>query len=297
MSGRPGQVDLAPDVPRARIGGLGTEESTQRRRLGLVRRIPGKFVVQIGAVVAAILAWLALVPLLNIPHYLWPSLPEVLQALWQSFVVLPATHGLFEAGALYDTLHTLETAAIGYALGTSIALMLAIAASEFRTFDYVIRPFISAFQALPKIALAPLFMIWFGLGLTSHIALVVSLVIFPVMLNAYAGMKDVSDEHLELAQSLRASRLRTLRLIKLPGALPSIMTGLRIGVVYALLATIVSEFLAGQYGLGAELTLAQSTFDTARTFAILVVLGVLGALLEGTVGWVGGRVVFWSGKR
>ncbi|HEY2793620.1 MAG TPA: ABC transporter permease subunit, partial [Micromonosporaceae bacterium] len=96
---------------------------------------------------------------------------------------------------------------------------------------------------------------------------------------------------------LRTARWRTLVLVKLPAALPNLFTGLSVGIVYALLAAIVAEFLSGQSGLGAELVLGQSNSNTPQVFAVLVVLGILGALLNGIVGFIGRKVVFWGGKR
>ena len=181
--------------------------------------------------------------------------------------------------------------------GSAAGLVLATLASEFRTVDYVVQPFVSALQALPKIALAPLFLVWFGLGTQGHIALVVSLVVFPVLINAYAGLRFVPDDYLELARTLRTGRWRTLVLVKLPASLPSLFTGLSVGIVYALLAAIVAEFLSGQTGLGAELVIAQANSNTAAVFGVLVVLAVLGAVLNGIVGAIGKRAVFWASKR
>jgi NitT/TauT family transport system permease protein len=244
------------------------------------------------------LLWLVLVPVLDVPAYLWPPLPDVVDAFRLTFVTIPSEQGLMTpGGGVYDLVQTLTATLVGYGIGTVVALVLAVLATEFRVLDFVLQPFVSALQALPKIALAPLFLVWFGLGMQGHVALVVSVVVFPIMLNAYAGLRFVPDDYLELARTLRTGRLRTLVLVKLPAALPSLFTGLSIGIIYALLSAIVAEFLVGQDGLGARLVKDQANGDTAGVFAVLVVLAVLGALLNGILSLIGKRAVFWAGKR
>jgi NitT/TauT family transport system permease protein len=254
--------------------------------------------VQAATVGAIVLLWVLVVPALDVPAYLWPPLPAVVDAFRLTFITIPSEQGLMTpGGGIYDLTQTLTATLIGYGISIVVALVLAVLATEFRVLNYILQPFISALQALPKIALAPLFLVWFGLGMQGHIALVVSVVVFPIMLNAYAGLRFVPDDYLELARTLRTGRLRTLVLVKLPASLPSLFTGLSIGIVYALLSAIVAEFLSGQSGLGAQLVKAQANGDTAGVFAVLVVLGVLGAVLNGIVSLIGRRTVFWAGKR
>ena len=254
--------------------------------------------VQAATVAVVILLWVVMVPALHVPAYLWPPLSAVFDAFTIVFITIPSEQGLMTpGGGIYDLTQTLIATMIGYGISIVIALALAVLATEFRVLDFILQPFVSALQALPKIALAPLFLVWFGLGMQGHIALVVSVVVFPIMLNAYAGLRFIPDDYLELARTLRSGRLRTLALVKLPASLPSLFTGLSIGIIYALLAAIVAEFLAGQSGLGAQLVKAQANGDTAGVFAVLVVLAVLGAVLNGIVSLIGKRVVFWAGKR
>jgi NitT/TauT family transport system permease protein len=267
-------------------------------RRGRFRRHWLRWSVQAATVGTVILLWAVVVPAIDVPAYLWPPLPAVVDAFRLTFITIPSDQGLMSpGGGIYDLTQTLTATLIGYGLSIVIALVLAVLATEFRVLDFILQPFISALQALPKIALAPLFLVWFGLGMQGHIALVISVVVFPIMLNAYAGLRFVPDDYLELARTLRTGRLRTLALVKLPAALPSLFTGLSIGIIYALLAAIVAEFLSGQTGLGAQLVRAQANGDTAGVFAVLVVLGVLGAGLNGIVSLIGKRTVFWAAKR
>jgi NitT/TauT family transport system permease protein len=276
----------------------GTGPQRTGSRGAFLRRHRVRLAVQAATIGVILLSWLLLVPALDVPAYLWPRLPEVADAFRLIFVTIPAEQGvLTPGGGIYDLVQTLTATLVGYGVGAVVALVLALLASEFRILDYVVQPIVSAFQALPKIALAPLFLVWFGLGMLGHIALVVSLVVFPVMLNAYAGLRQVPEDYLELAQTFRTGRLRTLLLVRLPASLPSVFTGLSIGILYAFLAAIVAEFLSGQSGLGAQLVMAQANSNTAGVFAVLAVLGVLGAALNGTVALIGRRVVFWTGKR
>ena len=249
------------------------------------------------ALVGCVLILWALAPRLGVPRYVWPSLDAVVQALKQGFVDMPQRYGIGSPSGLpYHTGVTLAATVLGYLIGVSVAVTLAVVAAEFPVVEGAVRPLLSAFQAVPKIAIAPLFLIWFGFGSVGRVALASTLVFFPVMMNALAGLKFVPPEALDLAEMVKASRWRTLWLIKLPYSLPHLLTGLRLGAVYAFLATISSEFLAGYSGLGAKLVEAQTMMNTSTAVAIVVVLGVFGALFEGTLARLGKSLLFWADR-
>ena len=140
-------------------------------------------------------------------------------------------------------------------------------------------PYAFALQSLPKVAIAPLIVIWCGFGDGSKVAMAALLAFFPMLVNSFAGMRSADIERIELMKALSASRLETYRLVKLPSAAPYIFAGLDMGIVYALLGTIVAEFLGAQEGMGVVITKAQAVTDVAGVFAVLTILGVTGIAL------------------
>jgi NitT/TauT family transport system permease protein len=175
--------------------------------------------------------------------------------------------------------------------------VLAALMVEFRFIERMLFPYVAAIQSLPKVAIAPLYIIWFGYQIESKIAMSVTLALFPVLLNTLQGFLSVERDRLELMSSLHASRLQTFWFIKLPSCLPMIFAGLNLGIVYALLGTLVAEFIGAQRGMGVMVLQLQSVNDTAGVFAILVLLAVVGYLLIAAVKMIQNKVVFWSGGK
>jgi NitT/TauT family transport system permease protein len=164
---------------------------------------------------------------------------------------------------------------IGSALGIGVGLVL----HEFPLANEVLQPFLTAFNSMPRIALAPLFVLWFGLGPASKIVLVVSLVFFIVLVNTTAGLKASDRDYLLLARTLGAGRWTTFRKFVFPAATPTIFAGLQLGLVYSLLGTIAGEMLGGTGGVGARMAVAVNTFHTDEFFAALLFLVILSTAL------------------
>ena len=147
---------------------------------------------------------------------------------------------------------------------------------------------------MPKVAIAPLIVIWFGFGDGSKIAIAALLAFFPMLINSFTGLRAVEPERIDLMRSLSASRFETYRIVKLPNAAPFIFAGLDMAVVYALLGTIVAEFLGAQQGMGVVITQAQAVTDVAGVFAALVILGAMGILLHSIVRGLERKIVHWG---
>jgi NitT/TauT family transport system permease protein len=178
---------------------------------------------------------------------------------------------------------TLRNAAFGLAIGFGLGLLLGSLMAESRIIEKLLMPYAFALQSLPKVAIAPLVVIWFGFGDGSKIAIAAMLSFFPILINSFTGLRSVEPERVDLMRSLSASRMETYRIVKLPHAAPYIFAGLDMAVVYALLGTIVAEFLGAQQGMGVVITQAQAVTDVAGVFAALVLLGITGMLLHGAV--------------
>jgi NitT/TauT family transport system permease protein len=155
-------------------------------------------------------------------------------------------------------------------------------------------PYFNAFNVMPRIALAPLFILWFGLGLGSKIAVGFSLTFFIVLSATVAGIRGVSADHLTLCRTLGASAATTFFQVTLPGAVPVIFSGLRLGLIYALLGVIGAEIIASEKGLGQWLAYLSSTFDINGVMALLLVLALLGVAIVRLMTWLEKRLLHWQ---
>jgi NitT/TauT family transport system permease protein len=239
-----------------------------------------------------ILAWKGSVEFFDLPSYILPAPEQVLVALWSGLAV-PISSPL---GWYLPLWSTLSNALIGFAIGALLGVMFGSVMAEFRPVETALMPYAFALQSLPKVAIAPLIVIWCGFGDSSKIAMAALLAFFPMMVNSLTGVRAAELERLELMKVLSASRLEAYRLVKLPSAAPYIFAGLDMGIVYALLGTIVAEFLGAQEGMGVAITKAQAVTDVAGVFAALVVLAVTGILLHLAVRWVERSTVHWANR-
>jgi NitT/TauT family transport system permease protein len=211
------------------------------------------------------LAWEAAYRLLHPPDYLLPGPSVILReflARWLS-VALAAWA-------------TSQQLIVGYliAVAVSVPLAMAIAFSPF--LQTVVYPLIVFLQIIPKIAVAPLFIIWFGFGFLPKVLLVFLLSFFPIVLSGVAGFASVEPDIMDLARSTGANPLRIFWMIRLPHALPSIFTGLKVGAALSATAAVVAEFVASDRGLGYLLLQYNADMNTAMTFAIVIVLSGIG---------------------
>lgn len=240
--------------------------------------------------IALLAVWEGLVALLRLPFFIVPPPSKILAALWVGLTTDPSSR----AGFTMHIVQTLTEALGGFVIGSTLGIALGAILAEFRVVERYAMPYVTAFQAIPKIAVAPLLVIWFGLGIESKILLVVLITFFPLAINTLAGLKSVEAERIELMTSLCASRGQTFWLVKLPSALPFVFAGLYQGILNSLVGAVVSEFVAAQRGLGVliqELTLRMSIDGV---YAVLIVLGILGVALGQLVSLARAKVLFWA---
>lgn len=239
-------------------------------------------------IVAIVLIWWAAVSIFEVRAVVMPSPVGVWDALVQALD--PAS----PANLYEDIAITLYEIIVGFVLGSLLGLVLALILVQFRTVERITKPIIDAFQSMPKVAIAPLFIIWFGFGATSKIALVIVVVFFPVLVAGLAGFKSVDQERLEVMQSFGASKWSTFSKLILPASLPFVFTGLEISLVQAITTTIVAEFLSGTAGLGVVIVQMGQVLNTAGVFAVTLILGVIGWVLVAILAVIRRRVLFWS---
>jgi NitT/TauT family transport system permease protein len=203
--------------------------------------------------------------------------------------------GLFvSAELLRHLLWTMMGTLISFGLGSAVGIATGLVFVACPRIDEFLKPILAGLNALPRIALAPLFLLWFGLGLSSKVALGFSLTFFIVLESTIAGAHSVNADHLTLARTLGASSAQIFRRITLPGAVPTIFAGLRLGLIYALLGVIAGEIIAAQHGLGQLLTFLAGTFQTNGVFAVLLLLALLGVSVTRVMSAIETRLLKWQ---
>ena len=234
----------------------------------------------------------------------------LLLGLWQWYVtsqdvspaVFPSPHAVWDSfvadvrrGIYWHNIGvTLQETLIGFVLGSTLGILLGVLIAEIRLAKSILLPYIIAFQAIPKVALAPLFLIWFGFGLTSKIALATSITFFPVLVNVAHGIASTDSDQIQLLRAFRASRWQVLLRVKLPTALPYLFAALEIAIVLSVIAAIIAEFVGSTEGMGYLILLYNNNLNVAAEFAAIGVLAAVTYALHTIVRVVGRRAVFWT---
>jgi NitT/TauT family transport system permease protein len=188
---------------------------------------------------------------------------------------------------------TIYATVMGFIVGSIGGVILGVWLGVSPFTSRLLNPYLSALNALPKVALAPLFVLWFGLGIESKIALAAVLVLFLVFLNTYAGVREVDQDLIDGARLMRATRLQVITKIIVPSAMSWMFAGLKISVPYALIGAVLGEMIAANRGLGYLVQFSGSQFDSAGVFAVLIVIALLAVALNLLVEIVQHRIQQW----
>lgn len=191
---------------------------------------------------------------------------------------------------------TLETI-VGFVLAAVIGVATAVLLVYSRTAEKSLYPLILFAQVIPKIAIAPILVVWFGFGMTPKIVLAVLIAFFPVVVSAVAGLRSVDPELLEMSATMGASRWKTFRKIRFPGALPQLMSGLKVAVTLAVVGAVVGEFVGADRGLGYVLLLASGNLDAPLLFADLILMSLIGVVLFVLVEVLERLLIPWHASR
>lgn len=181
----------------------------------------------------------------------------------------------------------------GYALAVAVAIPLAIAVTSSRTFDQLVMPTMLFFQIVPKVAIAPLFLVWFGVGVTPKILVAFLISFFPIMIDAAVGLRSMSPEMHDLARSMGATRMQVFAQFRLPTSLPYLFTGLKVAATLAIAGTVVGEFVGADRGLGYLLLVTNSNLETPMMFATIVALTIIGFVSYYLVELLEGFLIPW----
>ncbi len=233
-------------------------------------------------ILAFLLAWQFVVFAWKMPPYLLPSPVAVAQTFVSELPDL-LRHGWVTT---YEML-------AGYALAVSIAIPLAIAITSSARFNEFVMPTMLFFQIVPKVAIAPLFLVWFGVGPTPKILVAFLISFFPIVIDAAVGLRSMSTEMADLARSMGATRFQVFARFRLPTSLPYLFSGLKVAATLAIAGTVVGEFVGADKGLGYLLLVTNSNMQTSLMFATIVALTIIGLVFYYLVELLEGLLIPW----
>lgn len=209
--------------------------------------------------------------------------------------VLVAAGDLYREGLLFsDLFDSLSRACVGFAIGASLGVSIGLLTGRTKIIRTLLNPFLTILRPIPAIALVPLAIVWFGIGEGSKYFVISYTVFLTVWFNTHQGMEYVPDIYIRASRSLGASRLREFFGVVIPSAAPHIMSGIRLGVALAFLSLVAAELTGASSGIGYRLQEARQYIRTDQMFALLIELGVLGALIDLGFGKLGQRIVHWQ---
>ena len=216
------------------------------------------------------------------PAYILPAPIDILRELADA-PLWYLGHGLRTVGATM----------LGFALALLFGCLAAIGIVYSRLLENTLNTLLVALNSVPKIALAPVFIIWFGTGLESKVAISFLIAIFAVVVDTVLGLRSVDPDAVDLIRSLRGSATQTFLWLRLPNAVPYLFAGMKVAISLALVGAIAGEFVASQAGLGYVILSSQGAFQTTRVFAAIVLLGIIGTILFYTIDGIEGLVCPW----
>jgi ABC-type nitrate/sulfonate/bicarbonate transport system permease component len=230
-----------------------------------------------------LVAWEAYVRAAGVSAVVLPGPLRILGALWD-----------YRADAVRHTIPTLVETVLGFAIAVVLAIGAAAAMDRVRVVRRAVEPILVTSQTIPVVALAPLFLLWFGFGLAPKVLVVVLVTFFPIVVALLDGFRSGSIEAEDLMRSYGATEGQTFRLLRWPQALPSFFTGLRISVVYAVIGAVFGEYVGAREGLGIWMQLSQNAFRTDLVFAAIVVTSALSLVLYWLVGVARRVAIPWA---
>jgi NitT/TauT family transport system permease protein len=261
-------LDSTPHLSIEQVEQRVQSESKIKRRRERRSEIVFPILVSIGLLVI----WEVAVDLFKIPAFLFPAPSDILAACRDNAALL-----------LRESRVTTVEILLGYFLSIVVGIPLALAIFQWPVFAKSTYPLLISSQAMPKVAIAPLFVVWFGFGFVPKILIAFLIAFFPIVINTVMGLSSIEQEKIFLARSMGLSGFQTFRLIRFPNALPSIFAGLKISITLAVVGAVVGEFVGGDSGLGYQLMVANGAMNTPLLFAGVLALTVLGLVLYGII--------------
>lgn len=229
-----------------------------------------------------IVLWDLSIRLFHIPAYQIPSPFDVVKVLWESWPEL-----------LQQAWPTTYATLLGFLFSALFGIPIAMLIAGSKTVESYVYPLLVFSQSIPKVAIAPLFVVWFGFGIVPKIIAAFLLGFFPVVVSAVQGFKSVDPDMVDLARAMQGSRFHVFRAVNLPHAMPAIFSGLKVSVTLAVVGAVVGEFVGSNSGIGYVLQRSIGTFDLPTMFAALVILALMGVVLFWAVDRIERLVIPW----
>lgn len=234
-------------------------------------------------------SWEGAVRLFKVPRHLVPPVSDIAIALWRGLATGPfAKDGFWYHGGI-----TLAEILLGFFVGGGIGLAIGIVVSQMPRLERLLEPYVAALQSVPKVAVAPIIVVWLGFGISSKVMIICLLTFFPVLVTSIAGFKAVDPDRIDLLRSLSATPWQIFRKAKFPSALPYIFAGLNMAAAFSVVGAVVGEFVGAQAGLGVLILQMEAQADSGGSFAVCVVLSVIGIALTTALRRVQQRVLHW----
>jgi NitT/TauT family transport system permease protein len=254
-------------------------------RASAVRKPVPDTVLALGLIAFVTIAWELAIRLFNVPTFVLPAPSAIIRTLIESRARL--------ANAAVSTAVEIS---VGFVLASLTGIIIALLIVRFDRFGRALYPLIVLFQNVPKVALAPIFILWFGFDLAPKVVLIIVIAFFPVTIDMLAGLQSVEPSFVALMQSVGASRGKILMRVRIPHSLPHLMAGLKVAITFSVIGAIVGEFAGANQGLGYVIEFASTQLDTPLIFAALVVVSVLGLAFYYVVELAEHLLVPWAPK-
>lgn len=238
--------------------------------------------------IAFLVAWQYLPGLLGVPRFVIPPVSDV----WDEMIHMFARERL-----LTHTGVTFTSVIVGFALGALLGAVIGYALGVSPTAEFVLSPYILALQIAPKVAFAPLFVLWFGFTPTPKILVAMLIVFFPVMINVLGAVRNIDRDQINLGRSFNATRWELFWKIEVPASMPALFSGLRIAATLAVIGVIVGELVGGNLGLGYLLAFGQGQANTPMVFVVIIMLTLIGLVAYLAVVAAEARVLHYLPRR
>ena len=247
---------------------------------GVLRTI-GEYALSVGVFIAI---WWIYVAVKHVPAYILPSPPKVWNSLEKMFV----------KGTVYPHLWTTTYEVIfGFVIGAFLGIVLGYIFIKVDALKTMLMPYLIFLQTAPKIALVPLFVIWFGIGLVSKVVLIISMVLFPVLSGMMLGLESIPPDVRNMMKILKASKWQIFSQVEMQYSLPALFASMKVGIVQAVIGAIVAEWMSGKQGLGYILTYASSTYDTPMLLAGIIITIILGIATYQVISVLEDKFLYW----
>jgi len=258
------------------------EASAPRQFFGALRR---RYLAATLSVVGGLLLW-ELISRVLVANALFLAAPSQIVA---------AIYNLAVTGQLWRHIGVSAAEfALGYVIASVLGIALGLVMASSATAKQALQPWISGLYATPTIALAPLFILWLGIGIWSKVIVVISLVLFPVTINTEAGLRTTSERLIEMLRSFGATQRQIFLKVSLPSAVPFILAGLKLGIGRGLIGVVVAELFGSRAGLGRLISQSADAFNMPELFAGVVILAIAGIVMTAGFGWLEGKLVPWT---